>query len=214
MTTPDPHALHELDLLRTVEQDCRLTNRIAARKLGVSLKLAHQLLARMVAKGLLHVRVVHARRWDYFLTPRGLAEKTRLTLEFLDFSMRFYREARRRSSQLCRELRSTGVRSVAFLGAGDLAEIAYLGIREWDLVLCEVYDDAVAPGPFLGLPVQRFDSVAATRAEAVMVCCYDVRAPMREGFLPPAVNRSAGLHWIFGPGATAELADSGGRDPA
>jgi hypothetical protein len=206
MTIPDPHALHELDLLRTVEQDCRLTNRMAARKLGVSLKLAHQLLARMVEKGWLHVRVVHARRWDYFLTPRGLLEKTRLTLEFLDFSMRFYREARRRSSQLCHELQGRGLRSVAFLGAGDLAEIAYLGVREWDLTLCEVYDDSVAPGPFLGLPVQRFERLAGTRADAVIVCCYDTQAPMRAGFLPPTLTRPAGLHWIFGPGAVAELA--------
>jgi len=162
MTVPDPHALHELDLLRTVEQDCRLTNRIAARKLGVSLKLAHQLLARMVAKGLLHVRVVHARRWDYFLTPRGLGEKTRLTLEFLDFSMRFYREARRRSSHLCRELRRRGsVRSLPRCrrSGGDRLP----RVREWDLTLCEVYDDAVVPGPFLGLPVQRFDALAGPR---------------------------------------------------
>jgi len=80
MTTPDRNAFYELDILRTVEQDCRLTNRQVARKLGVSLKLAHQLLSRMVAKGLLHVRVVHARRWDYFVTPKGIAEKMRLTL--------------------------------------------------------------------------------------------------------------------------------------
>jgi hypothetical protein len=214
MTIPDPHALHELDLLRTVEQDCRLTNRSAARKLGVSLKLAHQLLARMVERGLLHVRVIHARRWDYFLTPRGLAEKTRLTLEFLEFSMRFYREARRRSSSLCRELHRRGVRSVAFLGAGDLAEIAYLGVREWDLNLSAVYDDAAAPGPFLGLPVERFDAVTGTRAEAVVVCCYDARAPMREGFLPPAVTRPARLYWIFGPGSAGEVGEMEGRDSA
>ena len=91
MTIPDPNALYELDILKTVEQNCRLTNRLVARKLGVSIKLAHQLLTRMVQKGLLHVTVVHSRRWDYFLTPTGLAEKTRLTLEFLEFSMRFYR---------------------------------------------------------------------------------------------------------------------------
>jgi hypothetical protein len=204
MTVPDPHALHELDLLRSVEQDCRLTNRSAARKLGVSLKLAHELLTRMVAKGLLHVRVIHARRWDYFLTPRGLAEKTRLTLEFLDFSLRFYREARRRSSELCRDLRRGGVCTVAFLGAGDLAEIAYLAVRESELALCDVYDDGAAPGLFLGLPVQPFAAAQRTRADAIVVCCYDVQAPRREGFLPAGVQRQDRLHWIFGPGSGAE----------
>jgi DNA-binding MarR family transcriptional regulator len=199
MLAPDRNALYELDILRAVEQDCRLTNRSVARQLGVSLKLAHQLLARMVEKGLLHVRVVHARRWDYFLTPQGLAEKTRLTLEFLEFSMRFYREARRRSADLCLSLRRHGVRTVAFLGAGDLAEIAYLGVRESELSLTEVYDDTASRGRFMAVPVRPLQSVAQTRADAVVVCCYDARAPMREGFLPPGVPRHPRMHWIFGP---------------
>ena len=200
MTTPDPHAFYELDILRTVEQDCRLTNRQVARKLGVSLKLAHQLLSRMVAKGLLHVRVVHARRWDYFVTPKGIAEKMRLTLEFLEFSMRFYREARRRSSQLCRDLRNQGVRSVAFLGAGDLAEITYLGVREWELVLSAVYDDA-GQRAFMGVPVRGLAALEETAADAVVVCCYDAEAPMRTGYLPPGVRPQARMHWVFGPGS-------------
>ena len=46
-----------------------------------------------------------------------------------------------------------------------------------------------------------------------MVCCYDVRAPMREGFLPPAVTRQARLYWIFGQGSVGDVAESGERDP-
>ena len=65
----DQHALYELDILKQVEQSSTLSNRMVARKLGVSIKLAHELLKRMVRKGLLHVKVVNARRWDYFLTP-------------------------------------------------------------------------------------------------------------------------------------------------
>lgn len=212
MTAPDRNAFYELDILRTVEQDCRLTNRLVARTLGVSLKLAHQLLARMVGKGLLQVRVVHARRWDYFLTPQGLAEKTRLTLEFLEFSLRFYRDARRRSSQLCRDLRRCGVRSVAFVGAGDLAEIAYLGVREWDLVLSAVYDDDRGRA-FMGVPVCRLEALDEAGADAVVVCCYDARAPLRTGYLPPGVRRQRRMHWVFGPGATDEQPADGGSAP-
>ena len=141
MQQPEAHALHELGILRQVEGSSRLNNRRAAQKLGVSIKLAHALLKRMVGKGLLHVTVVHSRRWDYFLTPQGLAEKTRLTLEFLDFSLHFYREARRRSAQLCRDLAEAGRRRVAFLGTGELAEITWLGMQEWGLELTAVYMD-------------------------------------------------------------------------
>jgi len=214
MTAPDRNAFYELDILRSVEQDCRLTNRTAARKLGVSLKLAHQLLARMVAKGLLHVRVVNTRRWDYFLTPQGLAEKTRLTLEFLEFSMRFYREARRRSSELCRGLRRRGVRTVAFLGAGDLAEIAYLGVREWDLVLSGVYEDGTRRPAFMDVPVAPVQALGDTRADAVVVCSYDARAPMREGFLPPGATRQPRMYWVFGPGPSGAATGAQGDERA
>ena len=107
-----------------MEETPRVTNRAIASKLGVSVKLAHELLGKLVSKGLLHVKKHHARRWDYFLTPRGLAEKARLTYEFLDFSFQFYREARRRSADLIAKLKQAGVKSVAFLGTGELAEIA------------------------------------------------------------------------------------------
>ena len=139
-----PHALYELGILKHVEETPQLNNRTASKKLGVSIRLAHALLKTMVSKGLLHVTVIHARRWDYFLTPKGIAEKTRLTMEFLDFSMTFYREARKRSAQLCRDLAESGVRNVSFLGNSELAEIAYLGVQEWGLCLTAVYGDIPA----------------------------------------------------------------------
>jgi len=197
MTQPDPHALYELDILSHVEQTNRLNNRLAARKLGVSIKLAHEILKRMVHRGLLHVSVVHSRRWDYFLTPRGIAEKTRLTLEFLDFSLHFYREARRQSAQLCRELSEAGRRRVAFLGADDLAEITYLGVQEWGLELCAVYADADRR-TFMNVPVRPLAELPRSRHDAVIVCLYDKTQPMRAGWLPAGLELQANLHWVFG----------------
>lgn len=196
MTAPDPHALYELDILRHVEQDSRLNNRQAAGKLGVSIKLAHAVLKRMVQKGLLQVRVVHSRRWDYFLTPAGLTEKTRLTLQFLDFSLHFYREARRHSAQLCRTLAEGGRRRIAFLGAGELAEITYLGVREWGLKLETVYDDAPRER-FLGVPVRPWADLARARHDAVIVCLYDRTLPLRPRYLPEGVPACPAFRWIF-----------------
>lgn len=191
----DPHNLYELDLLKHVEETPRLSNRKAAGKLGVSVKLAHELLKGLVARGLLHVKVVNSRRWDYFLTPKGIAEKARLTLEFLDFSMHFYREARKRSAQVCRDLSGSGARKVVFLGAGDLAEIAYLGLQEWHLELTAVYDTQATT--FMGMDVRPLTQFTAAADTPVIVCLYDTNQPMKEGFLPATVDRSANLHWIF-----------------
>lgn len=198
MPNLDKHALYELDILKHVETSSRLNNRMVAAKLGVSIKLAHEVLKRMVEKGLLHVKVVHARRWDYFLTPKGIAAEARLTLEFFEFSMHFYREARRRSAQVCRNLAEKGVRQVAFLGTGDLAEIAYLGVREWDLTLTAVYDASDAGSAFMGVPVRPLHELAESPAEAVIVCLYDARSPMQANYLPDGLQYSENMYWIFG----------------
>jgi DNA-binding MarR family transcriptional regulator len=190
------HNLYELDILRHVERTPRLNNRMAAKKLGVSVKLAHQVLKRMVKKGLLHVAEINSRRWEYFLTPKGIAEKTRLTVEFLDFSMRFYREARRRSAELCRELAEAGKTDVAFLGAGELAEIVYLGVQEWGLELAAVFDDN-GPERFMNMPVQLVDELAGSKTDAVIVCLYDVREPMGRHYLPSEVENQPNMRWVF-----------------
>lgn len=218
MPQPDPHDLHEFGILQHVETTSRLNNRLAAQKLGVSIKLAHELLKRMVQKGLLHVSVVHSRRWDYFLTPKGIAEKTRLTLEFLDFSLHFYRDARRQSAALCRRLSENGVRTVSFLGAGELAEIVYLGVQEWGLKLAAAYADAGSPvsrtdgagtatppssvktaplATFMGVPVQPCRELRNDRSDAIIVCLYDPQQPMRRNFLPADVRVHTKMHWIF-----------------
>lgn len=191
----EKNELYELEILKHVESSPRLNNRMAAGKLGCSVKLAHALLGKMVRKGLLHIKKRHSRRWDYFLTPNGIAEKTRLTYEFLDFSMRYYRDARRHSSQLCRDLAKDGIETVAFIGAGDLAEIVYLGVQEWNLTLTEVYSDVHAT--FLGKKTKPTSDVDDGAAAAVIVCLYDKKNPNRPRYLPDNIRCRDNFHWIM-----------------
>ncbi|MCS7047889.1 MAG: winged helix-turn-helix domain-containing protein [Verrucomicrobiae bacterium] len=193
----DRSELLELEILKHVEQTPRLNNRMAARKLGVSVKLAHATLKKMIAKGLLHVKKEHARRWDYFLTPAGIAEKTRLTYEFLEFSFQFYHEARKRSAQLCRTLSEQGLKTVALMGAGELAEITYLGLVEWKLQLVAVYDGDRAGQPFMAVPISPLADVDRSPADAIIVCMYNKQHPMTPRYLPDGVSPSPKMHWVF-----------------
>ena len=189
--------LHELEILKQIEESPTLTNRTAATRLGVSVKLAHETLKRMVSRGLLHVKKLNSRRWDYFLTPSGIAEKARLTVEFVEFSMEFYREARRQSAQVCRELSEENLKTVALLGSGDIAEIVYLGIQEWDLTLLGVFDDGADKESFMGVDVQPATTLKLTDAAAIIVAVYDQQQPMSGQFLPAGVDRDERMHWIF-----------------
>jgi len=193
----DRHAYHVFQILDHVEATPLVTNRSMAKKLNVSVKLAHELLSKLVGKGLLHVKKRHSRRWDYFLTPRGLAEKARLTYEFLDFSMQFYREARRRSAELLANLKATGVSRLAFLGTGELAEIAYLGVSELGMELVDILDDTAAEQTFLQHTVRPTSEMEASSAEKIIVTMFDLQRPMRAGYLPENVPEDERLVWIF-----------------
>ena len=184
-----------LEILKHVETTPILNNRMAAAKLGCSVKLSHELLKKMVCKGLLHVQKLHSRRWDYFLTPKGIAEKARITREFLMFSKFFYHEARKASSMLCRRLHEQGIRKVAFIGSGDLAEIVYLGVREWKLELVEVFDDRA--GEFFGVKARSFSAADGSIAEAMIICIYDEHYPMIGPKLPEGIKNSSKLYWLF-----------------
>jgi hypothetical protein len=195
MVNIEKKQLHELEILKHVEKTPQLNNRMAAAKLGCSVKLAHDLLGKMVNRGLLHVSKIHSRRWDYFLTPKGIAQKARLTYEFVEFSMQFYHEARKQSSQVCRDICEAGYQTVAFLGTGELAEIAYLGIKEWDLRLIEVYGEN--EGSFMGHKILPYDEIDSTASEAIIVSLYNRNQPMTPQYLPPGIPKIDKMHWIF-----------------
>jgi len=195
----EKNELLELEILKHVECTPLLNTRMAASKLGCSVKLAHALLGKMVVKGFLHVKKVHSRRWDYFLTPKGVSEKIRLTYEFLDFSMRFYQEARKASSRVCRGFAENKKQRIAFLGAGELAEIAYLGVKEWDLELIEIFDEK-PDTQFLGHHVVPLKKLPESKADVILVCVYDKNSPMDNNYLPENIVRKDNMHWIFDNG--------------
>src|SRR6266568_2612239 len=83
-----------LGLLESVERDGGQSQRRLASELGIALGLVNAYLKRCVKKGLLKANQAPARRYVYYLTPQGFAEKSRLTVEYLSYSFRFFRQAK------------------------------------------------------------------------------------------------------------------------
>jgi DNA-binding MarR family transcriptional regulator len=134
-----------LSVLTSIERDSEITQRALARELGIALGLANAYLRRCVLKGLVKMRQVPINRYAYYLTPQGLAEKSRLTAEYLAVSLDFFRRARADCSALFRRCEVRGWQTVALGGAGDLAEIAVLSAGETAIdVLCVI--DPEQPG--------------------------------------------------------------------
>src|SRR4051794_37197879 len=71
-------------LLDNVGGNQTANQRTLAREIGVSIGLVNALVNRAVSKGLIKIKQAPARRYVYYLTPKGLAEKSRLVAEYLD----------------------------------------------------------------------------------------------------------------------------------
>lgn len=165
-------------LLDAIDRTDQHTQRSLAGRLDIALGLANALLKRCVSKGLVKIQNAPARRYAYYLTPKGFAEKSRLVAEYLTFSLDFFRRARGQYEEAFAALAARGIKTVAIAGSGDLAEIALLSASAAGLDVAGV----IAPGrneaSFHGRPIVS-DWAAAEKLGAEAVAIADTVAPQQ-----------------------------------
>lgn len=144
--TPN-HEEHSLKILDAFESNHDVSQRSLANNLGIALGLTNLLVKRLVRKGWVQVSNIKPNRVRYLITPTGIAEKTRLSREYFDSSLHFYRKTRSRIQEqfatLSHEWPTNGMttqKRVVFYGAGEVAEIGYVCLPETDLQLVGVVD--------------------------------------------------------------------------
>ena len=142
-----------LELLDAIERGGDVSQRTLASQMGVALGLTNLYLKRCAKKGLVKIREAPANRYFYYLTPKGFAEKSRLTAQFLSSSLTFYRQSAESLSELYRECQSHGWRTLILCGVSDLTEIALLRVNETQLDVFGVYAPHYDAEAFLDRPV-------------------------------------------------------------
>jgi len=164
-----------LGMLNAVEENAVLTQRSLARGLGIALGLANASLKRCVTKGYIKVTQAPANRYAYYLTPKGFAEKSRLTTQYLTNSFDFFRLARNQCDALFAECEAQGWTRIALCGAGELAEIAILCADSHAVQLIGLI--AMDGGPGVGKLPLVGDLAALAEIHAVVIT--DQRTPQR-----------------------------------
>jgi DNA-binding MarR family transcriptional regulator len=163
-----------LGLLESVERDGAQSQRKLASDLGIALGLVNAYLKRCVKKGLLKIGQTPPRRYAYYLTPHGFAEKSRLTVEYLSYSFSFFRRAREDCASVLKSAHARGWTRVALAGVSDLAEIATICALEQGITIVAVVDAKSELHRFVGTPVVQsiaavpggFDALVVTDLEA------------------------------------------------
>lgn len=82
--------MRDLQFLEELERNPTTSQRELFRKFNIALGVTNACLKRMARRGWIRLRKIPPRRIGYYLTPKGFAEKARLTMTFLSYNIHHY----------------------------------------------------------------------------------------------------------------------------
>ena len=177
MNPLEREARRELEILTAIDDGHAPSQRVLAKRLGVALGLTNLYLKRLVGKGYVKIsefprKPLARKRLRYLLTPKGIAEKTRLTYEYMGRSLSLYRLARETLRDALSHRLQNGLKRIALYGTGEAAELAYLTLKEFGLEPVGIF--ARDPGgTFLGMPVRDYRDLATEEVDAIVLATFD-----------------------------------------
>jgi len=182
-----------LSLLNSVDDGAQSQRRIAE-ELGIALGLVNAYLKRCVKKGLVKVSEAPARRYAYYLTPQGFAEKSRLTVQYLSASFSFFRQARADCTQTFALAKERNFQTLVLSGKSDLAEIAILSAVDCGIVIAAIVDPNANAHQFVGKPLlSGYDELKAPFDAVMITNVVDARRTFDEAV------KIHGAHRVLAP---------------
>ncbi|HUJ79551.1 MAG TPA: winged helix-turn-helix transcriptional regulator [Nitrospiria bacterium] len=174
MNGMDDEARRTLHILDEVSKNHRISQRVLSERLGVALGLTNLYLKRLIKKGFIKVKGIPGKRYLYYLTPTGFAEKSSLSIQYMQFSWNFFQDIRARWREQFQRLSGLGVTQVVLCGTNELAELAYLSLRESDLQVVAVVDNERAGSNFCGYTVEPVTALPGLHFDRVILAAAGV----------------------------------------
>jgi len=175
----DTNQLRTLRLLEEIEQNHSPSQRYLAKQLNVSLGLVNSFVKRLARKGYFKITTIPRNRVKYILTPKGVAQKTKLTYQYIHYSYQFYKDARTKIREIFEGLAQQNIRRVVFYGIGHFAEIAYISLQETPMKMVAMVDDEKASEQFMGVPVESPAQIKQLRYDAIIITAIASRKLIR-----------------------------------
>jgi DNA-binding MarR family transcriptional regulator len=185
----DTGAHRELKVLEAIADNEQMTQRGLASRLGIALGLTNLYLKRLVRKGYVKCVNVQSNRVLYLITPKGIAEKSRLAYEFMEYSLLVYREGRRHLKSVLRPYAQHPSMRIAIHGTGDAAELAYLCLKELGLEPVVVFEFD-RTGAFLGIPLVDVRNHATVEYDLIVVATIVGVEELLESLVEQGVPRA------------------------
>jgi hypothetical protein len=184
----DLQGQRDLLLLNELDRDGGATQRTLATKLGVALGLTNLYLKRLTRKGYIKISTIPRNRIKYLLTPQGFTEKSRLTYLYMQYSLSYYRDMRSRLKEMMATFDAAHGQRVVIYGTTELAELAYLSLREMNID-CVGFIDGSSRESFLSCPVASLERVSRWQFDRVLITDLEHAAVCEEQLVLSGVPR-------------------------
>lgn len=166
-------AYRDLQLLTEIAAGDAVTQRRLAQKHGLALGLTNFLIRRLVKKGYVKIINLERKRLRYLLTPNGIAEKARLTYEYLEYSLHLYRNIRTLVTRTLSALSASGRKDIVLYGTGEMAEIAFGLMQQHGLPVVAVVDEPLNGAmTFMNRPVRPLSDVASIPFDWILIASF------------------------------------------
>ena len=168
----DLDAYRDLQLLTEIASGDSVTQRGLSQKHGLALGLTNFLLRRLIKKGYVKIVNLKRNRLRYLLTPTGVAEKARLTYEYLGYSLALYRQIRILLTRTLSVILQSGGKRIVLCGTGELAEIAYVLMQQRGLQIVAVVDGGADGAVFMNQPVRPLSALPDLSFDRVVIASF------------------------------------------
>lgn len=139
-----------LDTLLELKDNPSQSQRSLARKLNISLGLTNSILKNLILRGWLKAKKDTGRKLLYVITPKGMANVSRLMYSRFQETLHYYHYTKDLLTAYLMKLYQQGERKVNIYGTGQLAEITYYAGISTPLKLNAIISDNPSKEKFLG----------------------------------------------------------------
>ncbi len=166
-----PQEIRELNLLQELEKNPVISQRELSNKFGIALGVTNACLKRMVRKGWIRISGLNRRKIGYFLTPKGFAEKTKLTLNLISWTVQHYSTLKDHIARRFLDMEREGVKRVVFYGVSDEMEVAYVTLQGVEITLIGIVEDEERrrPQKIFGFDLKDVHQIRELNPDAVLI---------------------------------------------
>lgn len=125
-----PLSEKEFEIINIIADGFRSNQRELSTHIGLSLGMTNLLLKRLATKGLLRIKQLDAKKFQYLLTPQGLSEKAKKSFHYTRKTLQSFGIIKEEIKRLLKANLTPEIKQFYVVGEGDLADLVSMLLRD------------------------------------------------------------------------------------